>query len=69
MPVLIGVLVGRAFGVLLGRLVFSHAMLTVIVWYGLALALLDRTDELLAAARLQHAIDTIGHDPVHGRSR
>ena len=36
MPVLIGVLVGRAFGLLLGRVVFSHAMLTVIVWYGLS---------------------------------
>ena len=36
MPVFIGILFGRAVGVLLGRLVFSHAMLTVIVWYGLS---------------------------------
>lgn len=38
MPVLIGAIVGRAFGLLLGRVVFSHAVLTVIVWYGLAAA-------------------------------
>ena len=38
MPILLAAVVGRAFGLLLGRVVFSHAMLTVIVWYGLSAA-------------------------------
>lgn len=38
MPVLLGAIVGRAFGLVLGRVVFSHAVLTVAVWYGLAAA-------------------------------
>lgn len=38
MPVLLGMIVGRAFGLLIGRVVFSHAVLTVVVWYGLAAA-------------------------------
>ena len=36
MPILLAAIVGRAFGLLLGRVVFSHAVLTVIVWYGLS---------------------------------
>ena len=33
------------------------------------LVLLDRSDELLAAVRLQHAVDSIGVGGVDGRSR
>lgn len=36
MPVLLGVLVGRTFGLLLGRVVLSHAVLTVFLWYAVA---------------------------------
>lgn len=35
----------------------------------MALALLDRSDELLAAARLQHAIDSIGAAGTRGDQR
>lgn len=36
MPILLGSIVGRAFGLLLGRIVLSHAALTVGVWDGVA---------------------------------
>jgi len=38
MPVLFGALFGRALGTVLGRVVWSHAFLTVVVWYGLSAA-------------------------------
>jgi hypothetical protein len=36
MPIILAAIVGRAFGLVLGRVVFSHAVLTVVVWFGLS---------------------------------